>query len=92
MRKLHLLLVAFIAFGAASLGASTPAVAAEALACTPAQIAYIQSQIAAVCGSRGGSASATCDGASITIHSITCGAAVEPAEPVLVADAEAGGV
>lgn len=73
MRKLNLLLSAFVVAGGASLAVSTPASAADVKACSDSQVSYVQGEIYELCGSQGGTAYVICDGANISFQSVHCG-------------------
>lgn len=75
MRRLKLagLVAVFtVLVGGSSLLAPSEARAHASVDCTERQITYIKESIREECGIWGGRAYATCDGYSITIHSIEC--------------------
>jgi hypothetical protein len=76
MNKPRFLLSTVSALTVAAAGAvlSTPAPAAAAgyFACTGSQIEYVHSVNRSVCGSRGGTTTVICDGASVEIVEVEC--------------------
>ncbi len=69
--RINLACAAVTLAGGVLLG-TTPAQAAEPVACSDAQKAYMRQVAYSVCGSGGGTTYATCNGANIMIEGVVC--------------------